>query len=166
MPWPDIPACYGWLSLDRRGQWRLKGERVLHPGFVAYLNRHYGAGDAGAWVVRNGPQTVFVRLDYTPIVWRLMPDGMLVTHTGVDGGFPTAAWLDQEGNILLEGGMGIGLLDDRDLAGFLAECVDARAGAPVTDPDNQDLTWRTLVIRRISAASVPGRFGFDPDPQP
>ena len=22
--WPDVPAVYGWLALDRRGNWRLK----------------------------------------------------------------------------------------------------------------------------------------------
>ena len=27
--WPDVPACYEWLALDRRGQWRLQGEREL-----------------------------------------------------------------------------------------------------------------------------------------
>ena len=23
--WPEVPNVYGWLALDRRGQWRLKG---------------------------------------------------------------------------------------------------------------------------------------------
>ena len=23
--WPDVPAVWGWLSLDRRGVWKLKG---------------------------------------------------------------------------------------------------------------------------------------------
>ena len=26
--WPNVPACHEWLSLDRRGDWRLQGERV------------------------------------------------------------------------------------------------------------------------------------------
>ena len=26
--WPDVPAVYGWLELDVRGRWRLRGEPV------------------------------------------------------------------------------------------------------------------------------------------
>jgi len=26
--WPGVPAVYGWLELDRRGGWRIKGERI------------------------------------------------------------------------------------------------------------------------------------------
>jgi len=24
--WPDVPDCFGWLALDRRGQWRMRDE--------------------------------------------------------------------------------------------------------------------------------------------
>ena len=37
--WPNVPACYDWLSLDRRGDWRLQGERVTHRGLIAFINR-------------------------------------------------------------------------------------------------------------------------------
>jgi hypothetical protein len=33
---PEVPACYGWLSLDRRGRWRLRGETVTHAGLKAF----------------------------------------------------------------------------------------------------------------------------------
>ena len=26
--WPNVPAVYGWLALDRRGNWLIKGERI------------------------------------------------------------------------------------------------------------------------------------------
>ena len=26
--WPDVPAVYGWLSLDRRGRWLIRGETL------------------------------------------------------------------------------------------------------------------------------------------
>jgi hypothetical protein len=45
--WPDVPACYGWLSLDRRGRWRLKGEIVSHAGLIAFINSRYGPDDSG-----------------------------------------------------------------------------------------------------------------------
>ena len=28
--WPDVPNVYGWLSLDRRGVWRIKGDAVTN----------------------------------------------------------------------------------------------------------------------------------------
>ena len=28
--WPNVPAVYGWLALDRRGNWLIKGERITH----------------------------------------------------------------------------------------------------------------------------------------
>ena len=28
--WPNVPAVYGWMSLDRRGRWCLQGEPVVH----------------------------------------------------------------------------------------------------------------------------------------
>ncbi|MBP6280161.1 MAG: DUF2946 family protein, partial [Rhodocyclaceae bacterium] len=30
--WPDVPDVFGWLRLDKRGQWRLKDEIVRHVG--------------------------------------------------------------------------------------------------------------------------------------
>ena len=24
--WPNVPDCFGWLALDRRGQWRMVDE--------------------------------------------------------------------------------------------------------------------------------------------
>jgi len=28
--WPNVPAVYGWLKLDRRGNWLIKGERIAN----------------------------------------------------------------------------------------------------------------------------------------
>jgi hypothetical protein len=32
--WPEVPACYGWLSLDRRGYWRLKEHVISRAGLI------------------------------------------------------------------------------------------------------------------------------------
>lgn len=176
--WPDTPACYGWLSLDRRGGWRLQGEPVVHAGLLAFLNAHYQADDDGAWFVRNGPQKVFVALDYTPWVLRLEPDGRITTHTGVDAGCVDAVHVDEEGNALLHTALGIGLVDDRDLPGLLAQWRLAD-GAPADDDAlmalvagtaaNADLPlvqWQGLSVQPIRRIEVAGRFGFLPDPGP
>jgi hypothetical protein len=170
--WPDVPACYGWLSLDRRGIWRLQGEAVTHGGLLRFLDEHYACDDAGNWLVHNGPQRVFVTLDYTPWVLRLQPDGSLLTHTARAAGAVDAAHLDDEGSVLLHTEAGIGLLDDRDLQAFLADCVGAD-GDPVSDDgwlavmegDGQAF-WRGLPLVPIGRDEVPARYGFRPQPTP
>lgn len=169
--WPAVPACYGWLSLDRRGNWRLKSEIVRHPGLVSYLNSHYAPDMAGNWVVNNGPQRVFVGLDYTPLVWRFM-EGVLFSHAGQVTGEAQSAYLDEAGNVLIACKEGIGLLDDRDLADFALECSNA-PGSPAAHDDvltglagSAELTWRGLRLQIIASADVAARFGFNPAPSP
>jgi len=170
--WPNVPACYDWLSLDRRGDWRLQGERVLHQGFVALLNRQYGVDDRGCWFVQNGPQRVFVELAYTPWVFRRDGDGF-VSHTGEPAGQLNAIYLDEDGSILLETNLGIGLLSDRDLAQFLAECHDV-SGMPATDESivrfmetgSGDIRWQNQSLQSIATVDVRKRFNFNPHPQP
>ncbi|MDX1528916.1 MAG: DUF2946 family protein, partial [Gammaproteobacteria bacterium] len=124
--WPDVPAVYGWLALDRRGDWRIKGERLGHRKAIAFINRNYAADAHGRWYFQNGPQRVYVRLEYTPWVYRLAGDGELYVHTGqkVDG--LKGAFLDDDGNLLLHTANGIGIVDDRDLAA-LSVHLDLRA---------------------------------------
>lgn len=168
--WPTSPAVYGWLSLDRRGGWRLQGEPVTHAGLVRYLNEHYGADAGGNWFVRNGAQRVFAALDYAPLVLRLEPDGRLVAHTGADAGAVRSVHLDEDGNVLLATGCGPGLLDDRDLAAFLGQC-QGRDGAPAQDDaivavlgGGNGVFWQGLPLQPIRRADVPKRFGFRPVP--
>jgi len=33
--WPNVPAVYGWLALDRRGNWLIKAERITHQAMLA-----------------------------------------------------------------------------------------------------------------------------------
>lgn len=175
--WPKVPACYGWLTLTRRGEWRLGDGKVSHGGLLDFINRHYAPAEDGAWCVHNGPQKVYAALDYTPWVWRLT-DGALLAHTGADAGPPGAAWLDEAGSLLLSTGLGIGLLDDRDLPALLSRLGDGE-GSPLADdaldalcagkcPENGlSLRWSTalLPLEFITRAEVPARFGFDPAPQ-
>jgi hypothetical protein len=170
--WPNVPACYDWLSLDRRGDWRLQGERVTHHGFVALLNRQYGVDEQGCWFVQNGPQRVFVRLEYTPWIFRYSETGLL-THTGIPAGVPVGCFLDEEGSALISSELGIGLLDDRDLATFLDEC---RQGENVAvDEENWlkkisgdpliNITWHELPLRDVQKCDLARRFNFQPTPR-
>jgi hypothetical protein len=141
--WPNVPDVYGWLSLDRRGNWLLKGERIGHRAMREYIGRNYGVDGRGCWYFQNGPQRVFVELAYAPLVVHLEGD-VLFDHCDrpFGGG---QAYLDDEGSVLIAGEKGLGLLDDRDLAAY----ADRAAGLP-----------------RVAGAAVPGRFGFVRIPSP
>src|SRR4051812_48078794 len=87
--WPDVPRVYGWLSLDRRGQWCIKSaaagrfERIGNRAVTEFIGRNYDRDEAGRWFFQNGPQRVFVTLQYTPWIYRLSDAGTgWVSHTG------------------------------------------------------------------------------------
>jgi hypothetical protein len=181
--WPDVPDVYGWLRLDRRGGWWIRSrvvapdgaprfERIGNPAVVAFIGRNYAPDDRGRWFFQNGPQRVFVRLDYMPLVYRV--DGGLVAHTGAAATGAPAAWLDDAGALLVATELGPGVLDDRDL-GTAAEHFADPHGAPVDDYPatlavRGDLRWRiaghTVTVGTLRAADVPARFGFDAAPAP
>jgi len=135
--WPDVPDVYGWLSLDRRGNWRIKGEKIGNAALREFISRNYAPDARGCWYFQNGPQRVFVALAYTPLVLHFEGEA-LFDHCGRPFQ-PEQAFLDDEGSVLMHGKAGVGLLDDRDLAGY----ADRAQGLP-----------------RIACAAVPGRFCF------
>ena len=83
--WPNVPAAYGWLRLDRRGNWHLidrnapgfdetvhaSGTRLEHAGFADSICRNYQADERGRWYFQNGPQRVFVDLEIAPLILRV-----------------------------------------------------------------------------------------------
>lgn len=178
--WPNVPEVYGWLSLDRRGQWRLQGEPVRHPGLFAFISRNYAVTQSGEWFFQNGPQRVFVTLDYTPWVLRWNRQDGLLCHTGADVRDPAGAWLDEDGNLLIDFAAGAGLLCDQDLPALVerfstvpgpgqddgAEAVEAFLLDPAAQPLWLHLRTGPLVVTGIQAAAVPARFGFKPTPGP
>ena len=141
--WPDVPDVYGWLSLDRRGNWLIKGERIGNAAFRDFISRNYAADARGCWYFQNGPQRVFVALAYAPLVLHFEAEALL-DHCGRP--FKSEqAYVDDEGSILMQGKPGLGLLDDRDLAAY----EERAQGLP-----------------EIPRAAVAGRFGFVSNPAP
>jgi len=170
--WPDVPACYDWLSLDRRGDWRLQGERITHRGLIDFINRQYGSDAAGCWFVQNGPQRVFVELACTPWIFHRTGDGFH-SHTGAAVERVREVLLEDGGSILLATDLGIGLVDDRDLPQFLAECrndtdqpADDAGLLALMAGTAQAVFWQGHRLQPISACELPLRYGFNPRPQP
>jgi len=178
--WPGVPAVYGWLALDRRGEWRLRNpangafERIGNAALRAFIARNYACDERGAWYFQNGPQRVFVRLEAAPRVYRRAGAGFF-DHCGRDAGVIDAAWVDERGALYLSGAQGVGVVDDRDLEAVSALLEDAQAR-----PLDPEFDWRAAGARRawlrlspsrrlpidpIARAELEGRFGFVSDPQ-
>ncbi len=148
--WPNVPDVYGWLALDRRGNWllRAKGaaqrfERIGNAAFREFISRNYQADAGGCWYFQNGPQRVFVKLAYTPLVVHFEGEALL-DHCG-RAFYAKQEFLDEEGSVLILGESGIALLDDRDLERFSERGED---------------------LARVQKADTPRRFGFTAEPAP
>jgi hypothetical protein len=154
--WPNVPDCYGWLGLDARGDWYMrddqvqrqgpfttsKGSRLLHDKLIAFIGRNYDCDKHGCWYFQNGPQRVFVELEATPWVWRLLPDGNVQSHTGKDARMQRCV-LDEHGRLYLETELGFGLVHTQDM---LAASEQIESGL-----------WVPLEVR---TAALPKRFGY------
>ncbi len=164
LKWPDVPAVYGWLALDRRGRWRIRTvaevtaaaqfEPIGNASLRAFIGRNYQVDARGCWYFQNGPQRVFVSLAYAPLVFRLEGDG-LVDHCGRALRKIGAAWLDEEGSLVLQAGSGMGVLDDRDLGVFADRLEDGFFA----------LGEVHLPVGRVAGSELETRFGFVRDPR-
>ena len=163
--WPNVPACFGWLGLDARGNWYMrddraqasgafaggsvqaKGSMLKHEKLIAFIERNYGCDEFGRWFFQNGPQRVYVELEATPWIWRIAPDFGLASHTGVPA-LARACLVDQLGRVYLETDIGFGLVHTQDVAS-------------VADAVEQGL-W---VPQPVHSEQLPQRFGYVTSPQ-
>ena len=179
--WPNVPACFGWLRLDRRGRWLLEDEAISHRGAIAYLGRNYAADTYGRWFVQNGPQRVYCNLDHSPWVYRFDGDGRLVTHTGREIDSIKQVIVDQEGDLALSTELGLGLLEDRDLAAFLARLEERPSDNDISNGASAqfaelingtrstfNIRWRGVRTQVISMSSedIPRVYGYTRIPRP
>jgi hypothetical protein len=164
--WPNVPACYGWLALDARGDWYMrddrvqaagpfplvKGSRINHDKLKEFIHRNYDVDERGAWFFQNGPQRVYVELEAAPFVLGVSAGGsgrwLVQTHTGQDAGNVQDAWLDEQGRLFLATDAGLGLVRSLDM--------DAAADAVGNG------TWAP---QPISFAELPVRYGYQLSPQ-
>ncbi|VVE88707.1 DUF2946 family protein [Pandoraea bronchicola] len=163
--WPNVPHCYGWLSLDRRGQWRMRdeaaqaagtsGDPIRHAALLAFIARNYASDDAGRWYFQNGPQRVYVSLAYAPFVVRLTWDasandgrGAPVLTDQLGRVFvPQACLLDEDGNVAF---VGAAFAHD----GEAASGEKAREKAPIALLHDHDIDLLTQVSDLAQAFEI------------
>lgn len=190
LKWPNVPAVFGWLALDRRGNWLIrtgdKGdiadpatsfERIGNPAVAEFIDRNYARDGDDRYYFQNGPQKVYVALDYTPYVYRLDDGGTdFVAHTGASSGRIKRVFFDEEGSLILSAELGVGVLLDRDLAAILERFSDRTGEALDPEPlfhrvrAGERLAARLMgvevAISSVRAKEVPSRFGFVARPEP
>ncbi|CAB3796960.1 hypothetical protein LMG28688_04428 [Paraburkholderia caffeinitolerans] len=196
--WPNVPHCTGWLLLDARGHWRLRDEAdqaqgapgtpIRHEALIGFINRNYARDAKGQWFFQNGPQRVYVELEYTPWVVRLASanGGSLTLADQAGQPFePAAVYVDEHGSVLFEAAREsaaesitksatesadaaadpharVALLHDHDLDYFTEHATLAEDGESGT------FHWRAdaaLPLQSIARAEVPARFAFVRSPE-
>jgi hypothetical protein len=196
--WPSVPQCFGWLALDRRGAWRMRddyaqahglpGDVIKHVALNSFIARNYASDGDGRYFFQNGPQRVYVSLDATPWVVRMMPTGNVEYpwqfQTQCESLLiPTAAFMDETGHILIEGRLtqtictgvdtnqfneierlSIALLHDHDIELFSGLISLANAACSLEG----SWLWHDydLTLEPITTAEVESRFKFQAQPHP
>ena len=199
LKWPNVPSVYGWLRLDRRGRWLIrkpdpKGrvspaaapgaqagaprfERIVNPAMIEFIGRNYTRDAEGRYFFQNGPQRVFVALEYTPWIYRLDSSGQqFVAHTGTAAGSPREAYLDDRGGLIVVCAPGPGAVLDRDLAAvterfsdLAGHSLDFEALIEKTSAGHSvraRLAGAEVTVGTIRTKELATRFGFVKRPAP
>ena len=166
--WPNVPHCHGWLGLDARGNWYLRDAEAQALGAFAsgvpgargsllrleklidFIQRNYEADAGGQWYFQNGPQRVYVELEATPWIWRVQPDGAVLSHTGRPAQVREVL-TDEAGRLYLATGLGFGLVHTQDV-GAAAEALEQGR-------------WGPRAVGEVRADELPARFAFVRSPQ-
>ena len=161
--WPNVPACFGWLGLDARGQWFMRddptqaagpfaglgssptsrGSLLRHEKLIEFICRNYEADEIGRWFFQNGPQRVYVELEATPLIWRITSDFSVVAHTG-QGARIQRCITDEHGRLYLETDRGFGLVHTQDMV-MAAEAVEQGLWVPMEVSERELPQWFSYV---------------------
>ena len=157
--WPNVPEVYGWLKINKRGEWLIKEQSISHLRIKNFLNRNYFTDSNGNWFVQNGPQRVYVELEYTPYVFRIRDHSFIYTTTGKKVTQIKSFLLDEQGNILIFSELGLGLVYDKDLSQVVESLND-------TTLNKLFVNWKSFNYFLINCHSkeIPKIFRFNPSP--
>jgi hypothetical protein len=164
----------------------LPGQAIKHAALNECIARNYACDELGSYFFQNGPQRVFITLDATPWIVRIIPGdtGPLLTNQCHQTMEPAAALSDEKGNIYIVGnviqsvydssnasdqfikreGQAIALLHDHDLDHF-SELAMLREEACSF---GGSWTWqgKQLPLDPIHSEELASRFHYIAQPQP
>ena len=173
--WPDVPAVYGYIGVNHRGDFLLQGHVVTHERTREFIHRNYGLDEHGRAFFQNGPQRAYADLEATPWIYRLMDDGQLRTHTEQPVASLHEAGMTADGDIVLVTEHGPGLLHAQDLDqltnhlasdsqplddALAALAAGADGGVTLTLPAGR------VPVDALGDAALPSRFRYTPQPEP
>lgn len=184
--WPNVPAVYGWLSLNQHGQWRIHpqgdaisspdstGDAITSPQILQFIHHNYSHDTHGQWYFQNGPQCVYVRLDVAPFIFHTtggkQSDGTLGlrSHNQQDVAQVLGWRLDDDGWLYAQTDLGPGLISGRDLEALLQSLLTT-TGISVLDALQQDTdftlaTGTPFTLDRKS--NIPAAMGYVCIPKP
>jgi hypothetical protein len=167
--WPNVPDCYGWLALDRRGQWRMRdefaqqnnlpGQVIKHEALNQFIARNYAHDHLGRFFFQNGPQRVFVTLDATPWIACIIPSEngfKLMTQCGSEM-IPQGALSDEYGNIYIVGSISQNIYQNLDEPQYKKEMATGVALLHDHDLDH----FSGLAKLQEEACSFGGSWNWD-----
>jgi hypothetical protein len=176
--WPAVPALYGWLSLDRRGRWRIRGELITRPQITDTIAANYAADSRGCWFFQNGPQRGYMGIEWTPLVLHRGNGEHWVTHTGRPVRDPRSAYLDEEGSVIVVTEHGPAGVAGNDLPWLLAclhtpdDDLEHALRAALESPSGRRtrlqlrIGTHRLDVARLDDRDAPDVLGFVREPQP
>ena len=177
--WPNVPALYGWLKLDRRGRWMIQGELITRPQIIEVIDRNYACDERGCWFFQNGPQRGYMELERAPFILRVCAADSLWTHNDLEVTTVRAAYLDEEGGLYLSTEHGPAALLDTDLDWALARIMSGQHAAheqevldALTLPSGAraplalSLPGAVVPITRLDNAAAPEHLHFVRNPKP
>lgn len=146
--WPNVPAAYGWLSLNAQGLWRFhhqgdfdaapSGDSIENQQLIEFFNRNYLTNDQGEWYIQNGPQKAFVNLPYAPLI--LFYDDaqqLLKTHHGANIKTIQHWYISEDGRVFAKTNIGPAMLIGRDMPAFIENVL-------ISANNHQNLPNRTF----------------------
>ena len=93
---------------------------------------------------------MYVELEATPWIWRVQPDGAVLSHTGRPAQVREVL-TDEAGRLYLATGLGFGLVHTQDV-GAAAEALEQGR-------------WGPRAVGEVRADELPARFAFVRSPQ-
>ena len=161
---------------------KLPGQVIQHLALNDFISRNYAVDELGRYFFQNGPQRVFVTLDTTPWIVRLIPSEQglrLITQckTHLE---PSAALSDEKGNIYIVGlihvemnestraylsaadHLSVALLHDHDLDLF-SELAKLREEA-CSFGGSWNWHGKQLSLDPVHSNELSTRFNYNPSP--